>query len=43
RVPVDAVVQMWLAGDSLRDVAEEYDLEPDQVEAICRAAQHVAA
>ncbi|MFC6091864.1 DUF433 domain-containing protein [Saccharothrix lopnurensis] len=43
RVPVDAVVKMWLAGDSLRDVAYEYDLEPDQVEAICRSAQRVAA
>jgi uncharacterized protein (DUF433 family) len=43
RVPVDAVVEMWLAGDSLKDVAYEYDLEPDQVEAICRAAQRVAA
>ncbi|MGM1062309.1 DUF433 domain-containing protein [Saccharothrix sp. Mg75] len=43
RVPVDAVVRMWLAGDSLKDVAHEYDLAPDQVEAICRAAQHVAA
>lgn len=43
RVPVDAIVEMWLAGDSLKDVAYEYDLAPEQVEAICRAAQRVAA
>lgn len=43
RVPVDAVVEMWLAGDSLKDVGYEYDLDPDQVEAICRAAQRVPA
>ncbi|MFJ6670011.1 DUF433 domain-containing protein [Actinosynnema sp. NPDC091369] len=43
RVPVDAIVKMWLAGDSLKDVAYEYDLDPEQVEAICRAAQRVPA
>jgi hypothetical protein len=34
---------MWLAGDSLKDVGYEYDLDPEQVEAICRAAQRVPA
>jgi uncharacterized protein (DUF433 family) len=43
RVPVDAIVEMWLAGDSLKDVGYEYDLDPEQVEAICRAAQRVPA
>lgn len=42
-VPVDAVVNMWLAGDSLSDVAYEYDLLPEQVEAICRAARRDVA
>lgn len=42
-VPVDAVVDMWLAGDSLEDVAFEYDLTPEQAESICRAAQRVVA
>jgi uncharacterized protein (DUF433 family) len=42
-VPVDAVVNMWLAGDSLEEVAYEYDLTPEQAESICRAAQRVVA
>jgi uncharacterized protein (DUF433 family) len=42
-VPVDAVVDMWLAGDSLEEVAFEYDLTPEQAESICRAAQRVVA
>jgi uncharacterized protein (DUF433 family) len=39
KVPVDAVVALWLAGESLADVAYEYDMTPDQAEAICRAAR----
>lgn len=39
KVPVDAVVALWLAGESLADVAYEYDLTPEQAEAICRAAR----
>ncbi|WP_089908704.1 DUF433 domain-containing protein [Lentzea albida] len=42
-VPVDAVVNMWLAGDSLKEVAYEYSLTTEQVESICRAAQRVVA
>ncbi|GGP35034.1 DUF433 domain-containing protein [Saccharothrix coeruleofusca] len=42
-VPVDAVVGMWLAGDSIKAVAYEYDLTPEQVESVCRVAQRVAA
>lgn len=42
-VPVDAVVDMWLAGDSLEEVAFEYDLTAEQAESICRAAQRVIA
>jgi uncharacterized protein (DUF433 family) len=41
-VPVDAVVDLWLAGESLEDVAYEYDMTRDQVEAICRAASRAA-
>lgn len=37
RVPVDAVADLWLAGESIHAVAYEYDLDDDQVEAICRA------
>jgi uncharacterized protein (DUF433 family) len=39
KVPVDAVVNLWLAGESLENVAYEYDLTRDQVEAICRTAR----
>jgi uncharacterized protein (DUF433 family) len=39
KVPVDAVVSLWLAGESLTEVAYEYDMTPEQAEAICRAAR----
>jgi uncharacterized protein (DUF433 family) len=39
KVPVDAVVDLWLAGESLEDVADEYDMTREQVEAICRTAR----
>jgi uncharacterized protein (DUF433 family) len=39
KVPVDAVVDLWLAGESIDDVAYEYDMTREQVEAICRAAR----
>jgi uncharacterized protein (DUF433 family) len=42
KVPVDAVVDLWIAGESLEDVAYEYDMSRDQVEAICRAAARTA-
>ena len=38
KVPVDAVVNLWLAGEPLEDVAYEYDMTREQVEAICRTA-----
>ncbi|MFF0146777.1 uncharacterized protein DUF433 [Amycolatopsis sulphurea] len=39
RVPVDTVVDLWLAGESFSDVAYEYGLTPEQVESLCRAAR----
>jgi uncharacterized protein (DUF433 family) len=39
KVPVDAVVDLWLAGESLEAVAYEYGMTREQVEAICRAAR----
>jgi uncharacterized protein (DUF433 family) len=42
KVPVDAVVDLWTAGETLEAVAYEYDLTRDQVEAICRAAARAA-
>jgi uncharacterized protein (DUF433 family) len=39
KVPVDAVVDLWRAGETLEDVAYEYGMTREQVEAICRAAR----
>ncbi|MFC3450069.1 DUF433 domain-containing protein [Amycolatopsis speibonae] len=39
KVPVDAIVDLWLAGEPLEDVAYEYGLTREQVEAICRVAR----
>lgn len=39
KVPVDAVLDLWLAGESLEDVAYEYGMTREQVEAICRTAR----
>lgn len=36
KVPVDNIVDLWLAGESFSDVAYEYGLTSEQVEAICR-------
>jgi uncharacterized protein (DUF433 family) len=38
RVPVDAVVGLWQAGEPFDIVADEYGLSREQVEAICRTA-----
>ncbi len=38
RVPLAAITHMWLAGDSMELIAEEFELTRAQVEAICRAA-----
>lgn len=38
RVPVSAIVELWRAGDTMSDIAEEFDLTREQVEAICRTA-----
>ncbi|GAA3889703.1 hypothetical protein GCM10022243_63100 [Saccharothrix violaceirubra] len=38
KVPVHAVVDLWRAGESLDDVAYEYDMTREQVESICRVA-----
>jgi uncharacterized protein (DUF433 family) len=43
KVPVDAVVDLWSAGERLEDVAYEYGMSREQVEAICRVAVARAA
>jgi uncharacterized protein (DUF433 family) len=39
KVQVDAIVDLWTAGESLETVAYEYGLTREQVEAVCRAAR----
>ncbi len=43
KVPVEAVVGLWQAGEPLETVAEEYGLTRDEVEAVCRVAGRGAA
>lgn len=38
KVPVDAIVRLWRAGETLDAVATEYGLTRDTAEAICRVA-----
>ncbi|HEY4019154.1 MAG TPA: DUF433 domain-containing protein [Pseudonocardiaceae bacterium] len=38
KAPVDAIVGLWRAGETMESVAEEYGMTRDAVEAICRAA-----
>lgn len=38
RVPVEAIVGLWQAGESLDTVAEEYGMTTEQAEEVCRAA-----
>lgn len=42
KVPVHAIVDLWLAGESMDDVAHEYDMSREQVEAICRTTRAAA-
>ncbi|HEY5835167.1 DUF433 domain-containing protein [Streptomyces sp.] len=37
RVPVKAVTDLWEAGETVEDIAYEYDMEPDQVDELCQA------
>jgi uncharacterized protein (DUF433 family) len=43
RVPVKAVVDLWEAGESVEDIAYEYDMEPGEVAELCQAVVHLAA
>ncbi|MGP2440443.1 DUF433 domain-containing protein [Streptomyces sp. JW3] len=43
RVPVKALTDLWEAGESVEDIAYEYEMEPDQVDALCRAVVRLAA
>lgn len=43
RVPVKALTDLWEAGETVEDIAYEYEMEPEQVEALCRAVVRLAA
>jgi uncharacterized protein (DUF433 family) len=43
RVPVKALTDLWEAGESVEHIAYEYDMEPDQVDELCRAVVRLAA
>jgi uncharacterized protein (DUF433 family) len=43
KVSVDAVVELWTAGESFEDIADEYEMNVAQVEEVCRVAALRAA
>ena len=43
RVAVSAITDLWEAGESVEDIAYDYDMTPEQVDALCRAGVHLAA
>jgi uncharacterized protein (DUF433 family) len=40
---VQAVTDLWDAGESFEDIAYEYDMGADEVEGLCRAMMHNVA
>ncbi|MEV1062618.1 DUF433 domain-containing protein [Streptomyces sp. NPDC050263] len=43
RVTVQAITDLWEAGETVEDIAYDYDMTPEQVDALCRAVVHLAA
>ncbi|MGW0775802.1 DUF433 domain-containing protein [Streptomyces sp. NPDC002835] len=43
RVPVKAVTDLWEAGETIEDIAYEFDMRPEQVDSLCDAVVHLAA
>lgn len=43
RVAVKAITDLWEAGETVEDIAYDYDMTPEQVDALCRAVVHLAA
>ncbi|MFE7927265.1 DUF433 domain-containing protein [Streptomyces sp. NPDC057456] len=43
RVSVKAITDLWEAGESVEDIAYDYDMTPEQVDALCQAVVHLAA
>ncbi|MGW1627137.1 DUF433 domain-containing protein, partial [Streptomyces sp. NPDC002172] len=43
RVTVRAITDLWEAGETVEDIAYDYDMTPEQVDALCQAVVHLAA
>jgi uncharacterized protein (DUF433 family) len=43
RAPVKAVIDLWDAGEKIGDIAYEYDIAPEQVDALCQAVVRLPA
>ena len=43
RVTVQAITDLWEAGETVEDIAYDYGMTPEQVDALCRAVVHLAA
>lgn len=42
RVSVKAITDLWEAGESVEDIAYDYAMTPEQVDALCQAVVHLA-
>lgn len=43
RVPVQAITDLWEAGETVEDIAYDFDMTPEQVGALCEAVVQLAA
>ncbi|MFJ8842770.1 DUF433 domain-containing protein [Streptomyces cyaneofuscatus] len=43
RVPVQAITDLWEAGETVEDIAYDFDMAPEQVRALCEAVVQLAA
>ncbi|MFE1366705.1 DUF433 domain-containing protein [Streptomyces anulatus] len=43
RVPVQAITDLWEAGETVEDIAYDFDMTPKQVGALCEAVVRLAA
>jgi uncharacterized protein (DUF433 family) len=43
RVAVNAITDLWESGESVEDIAYDFDMTPEQVDALCRAVVRLAA
>ncbi|MFJ9108942.1 DUF433 domain-containing protein [Streptomyces sp. NPDC102283] len=43
RVPVQTITDLWEAGETVEDIAYDFDMAPEQVGALCEAVVRLAA